>query len=132
MGRIFFKVKESDIERLDYTIIDDSESCCEKELLTTLFDKYNVPEEYRFMFFYKSLINNDIKEFFTDTPLSIIKNYPNGDAYKIKYEKDKQLFHFYVMHNKDNCTKDLRNFSLEWMRIIIWIVIYTQLMTISS
>ena len=106
MGRTFFKVKESDIDRLEYTVIDDSESACEKESLSSFFDRYEVPEDYRFLFFYKSLFNNDIREFITDTPLAHVNYSGNGQSYKKTDEKDKDLFHFYVLRNLSTTDKE--------------------------
>ena len=106
MGRAYFKVKESDIDRVEYTIIDDSASSCEKELLTSFFDKYEVPEEYRFVFFYRSLFNNDIREFITDTPLAYAKYAGAGQSYKKNDEKSSDLVHFYVLRNIFSTDKD--------------------------
>jgi hypothetical protein len=106
MGRTYFKVKETDIDRVEYTIIDDSASSCEKELLTSFFDKYDVPEEYRYIFFYRSLINNDIREFITDTPLVHTKYACAGQSYKKADEKGNDLVHFYILRNISSSDKE--------------------------
>ena len=111
MSRIFYKIKESDIERLEYTVIDDSEFGCESLLLSTLFDKYEVPEEYRILFFYKSLFNNDIKEFFTDTSLQYANHSLKGDLFKLKKEKSKDIKHFYRVNINGTCNEEfIKNF----------------------
>jgi hypothetical protein len=111
MSKLFIKVQDKDIERIDYTVIDDSEYCCDKTLLSQVFDKYEVPEEYRLLFFYKSVVGNAIKEFFTDTPLVFSNKSSNGVSYKMKGKKDTEESHFYHMNNISTCDKEyIKNF----------------------
>lgn len=106
MNKIFYKVDEIETERIDYTVIDDSEYYCDKEPLSSIFDKYEVPEEFRLLFFYKALFSNDIKEFLTDTTLEFANKSLKGFSYKRKGDKDKEQSHFYYMSITNTCNKD--------------------------
>ena len=105
MSRVFFKVNDKNLERVEYTIIDDCEASCVSELLSACFDKYEVPEEFRVIFFYKSLINNDVKEFMTNAPLIYMNHSVKGDYYKKNTNNQGQLF-YYVMNSIKNCSKE--------------------------
>ena len=47
--------------------------CANSDLLSEMFNKHEVPEEYQLVFFYKNLLNDCIKEFFTDVPFDFQK-----------------------------------------------------------
>jgi hypothetical protein len=99
MAKKYFKVNENNIEKREYIVIDHNETVFEELLLNQIFDKYDVPKEYRFLFFYKSFINNDLKEFITDTPLSYIKTVMDDNIYKINRKTEKEVHTFYNIKN---------------------------------
>ena len=103
MNRLFYKISESDVERLDYLIIEDSEYCCIETQLKSLFDKYEVPEEYRVLFFYKSLVNNNIKEFLTNKSLQYSNKSIRGIVYRSKEDQNQEQNIFYRINNNNTC-----------------------------
>lgn len=100
MGRMFFKVNGKDVAKRDYysnVVVNQDEG-----VLSSFFDRYNVPEEYRSLFFYKSLIGDDIKEFITNTKLLYVVNSPDGLIYRKDTSKECQQYHIYFLNNIKN------------------------------
>ena len=116
MSKKFLKIDADDIERASFLANNSMYFCANSDLLSEMFNKHEVPEEYQLVFFYKNLLNDSIKEFFTDIPFNFQKTKIGNikDRLKRRDNNEKLDFHFYLINSKEvNCSKeDIINFYL--------------------
>lgn len=116
MNKKFLKIDADDIKRASFLANNSMYLCANSDLLSEMFTKHEVPEEYQLVFFYKNLLNDSIKEFFTDIPFDFQKTKIGNIKARLKRrDNNKKLdFHFYLINSKEvNCSKeDIINFYL--------------------
>lgn len=116
MRKKFLKIDASDVERVSFLINNSMYLYSSSDLLSEMFTKYEIPKKYQLVYFYKNLLNDCIKEFFTDVPFNLQKTIiGNINARLKKRDNNEKLnFHFYLINsNKVNCLEnDIMNFYL--------------------
>jgi len=112
----FLKVEANNIERVNLLVNRHLTICSGSDLLSEIFTKYDVPEKYQKVFFYKKILNNCIREFFTDTSFDLRKTEVGNIKARLnkKDNNEKLGFHLYLIDSsKANCSKDyIINFYL--------------------
>ena len=114
MSKKILKIAANDIERVGFLVNNSMHTCINSDLLSEMFNKHEVPKEYQIVYFYKNLLNDGIKEFFTDMQFDFQKTkIGNINArFKKRDNNEKLDFHFYQINsNEINCSKkDMMNF----------------------
>ena len=109
MSKKKFKIDANNIERKNYLVNNSEINYSSSELLSELFTKHEVPQEYKKLFFYKNLLNDSIKESFTGT-LFTLKKSEKGMIKAIRSMRDnseKLGFHIYLINSSEvNCSKN--------------------------
>lgn len=116
MIKRFLIVNSSNIKRSSFIVNDSLYTCTDSILLSDIFTKYEIPKEYQKVFFYKSLLDDNMKEFLTDVPFNI-RNTTNGSMMAIFKKRDNpeklDFYAYTVDSNKVKCSKEyVMNFYL--------------------
>ena len=114
MSKKILKIDASDVERASFLFNNSMYLHAGSDLLSEMFTKHEIPEKYQLVYFYKNLLNDGIKEFFTDVPFDFQKTKIGNikARFKKRDNNEKLDFYFFLINsNEINCSKnDMMNF----------------------
>lgn len=109
MSRRFYRVNSSAVQRGDYLLSGIRTFSQNRNLLTNLFIKYGIPEEYRKIYLYKSKITDKFEDFFTSVTVDIerTKDRVINVFLKRSLEQPKLNYYAYSAYNYEKkCSKE--------------------------